>query len=90
MSAPECGKFTDYVGGYGPVSIVKQGGELFLRRGRRPPLLLQPLGEDLFAIDADSNQRIHFVRASGGKVLALESLSAQGDSARYVRVDATR
>ena len=87
-TAPETGPLAQYVGHYDAVTIGEQDGRLSLRRGRRPPLFLQALGDGVFSVDGDSSQRVRFERDAQGKVIALETLWADGNASRYRRVEA--
>ena len=62
-----------YAGSYSGASVAAApDGSLEWRRGRRPPLALQPLGEDVFAIRDDSGVRITFKRDATGRLVAAE------------------
>ena len=75
----------DYVGSYGTLAIAEADGHLILKNGRRPIRTLLALGDDRFALREDPSQRVVFVRDASGKVLAMESLTSSGESARYQR-----
>jgi len=78
----------DYSGSYGPsVVIGRQDGRLFLRSGRRPPLPLLPIENDLFASVDDPSLRVRFERNAKGQVVALDTLSPDGASSRFRRGD---
>ena len=87
-TAPETGPLAQYVGHYDAVTIGEQDGRLSLRRGRRPPLFLQAVGDGVFSVDGDSSQRVRFERGAQDKVIALETLWADGNASRYRRVEA--
>ena len=74
----------DYLGDYGPMTIAEDSGRLVLKRGRRPAVVLLPLGGDAFTI-ADANQRMTFSRDSKRAVEVLEIEGLDGRSSRYRR-----
>lgn len=75
-----------YVGDYGAsVVIGMHDGRLFLRSGRRPPLPLQAIANDLFASIDDPTLRVRFERTPQGTVTALETLTPDGASSRFRR-----
>lgn len=72
------------VGDYGAVQVEAVDAALQLRQGRRPPLRLHPLADDLYFIEGDPTRRVRFEHA-GSQVRALELLWANGQAARHVR-----
>ncbi len=81
--APKTIAIDDYVGNYDVLVIAQQDGRLSMRRGRRPAVLLLPLGDDLFSIAGESSRRVRFERDPQHKVMALESMTSDGESTRY-------
>lgn len=84
-AAVESVPFEDYTGGYGLVAVGMLDARLFLRNGRRPPQLLVPLGEDMFAVADNPSLRVRFERDAQGRVTALETLGSDGRSSRFRR-----
>lgn len=85
-AAPPTGvRLEDYVGSYGALLVGQDDGHLFLRRGRRPPTMLQPLGNDVFAAVAESGTRVEFERGGDHRVAAFEMKSSDGLSSRHRR-----
>jgi hypothetical protein len=83
--APTTIAIDDFVGNYDVLVIAQQDGRLSMRRGRRPAVLLLPLGDDVFSVAGESSRRVHFERDPQHKVTALESMTSDGDSTRYRR-----
>lgn len=78
----------DYLGDYGTVGIDQAEGRLRVRRGERPPLLLLPISDDLFAVVGNPAQRVRFQRDGRGRVTALELLRSNGALDLHPREDA--
>lgn len=76
---------SDYVGEFGAMSVKLEQGQLWMQRGRRPPVALLPLEADVFTVAADPDQRIHFMRDTGRAVIAMEIEALGGRSSRYRR-----
>lgn len=74
-----------YVGAYGEQQVRLQEGRLQVVRGRRPPVVLQPLGEGVFSVAGDPSRRYRFERDGQGRPVALEALSVDGPPARFRR-----
>ena len=70
------GDLTAYAGTYGDQTVAVAGERLQITRGRRPPVELIPLGEDLFSVVGDPSRRVRFERDANGRVVAFESLGA--------------
>jgi len=85
QAKPQAVAFADYVGGYGALSIARDGERLSLHRGRRPPLALLPLGGDAFAAVDDPTLRVVFERDAGGKVVAFDTRTPDGPGSRHRR-----
>jgi hypothetical protein len=75
----------DYLGAYGPMTILEQGNRLILQRGTRPPRVLLPLGGDVFFVESDPALRVVFERDAAGKVAAFGMDSSSGPGGRYRR-----
>ncbi len=85
-AAPPSGvRIEDYLGSYGALQIGQDNGQLFMRRGRRPPTMLLPLGNDTFSAAAESGTRVVFERGGDRKVTAFEMKSSDGPSSRHRR-----
>lgn len=74
-----------YAGNYGPLSVTLTDGRLEVRRGRRPPQVLSPLGGDLFTVANDSQMHFTFERDAAGKVIAIEQAGAFSPGQRQRR-----
>lgn len=83
--APATVAFDDFVGNYDVLVIAQQDGRLSMRKGRRPAVMLLPLGNDVFSVAGESSRRVRFERDPQHKVTALESMTSDGDSSRYLR-----
>jgi hypothetical protein len=71
VTTPEPVK-ADYPGAYGDdIAVSLTGGELYMRRQKRPLQRLIPLGKDLFAPELDHLQRLRFERDAAGRVVKL-------------------
>ena len=70
--APATVAIDDFVGNYDVVVIARQDGRLSMHKGRRPAVLLLPLGDDVFSV-AGEFQPPHPLRTRP---------TTQGDSAR--------
>jgi len=74
-----------YAGSYGPLSVVETNGRLELRRDRRPPLVLQSLGGDLFSVTTDPLMHVTFERDGAGKIVAVSQAAPYGPPQRQRR-----
>jgi hypothetical protein len=81
----QSGSPADYVGDFGPMTIAEDNGRLVIKRGRRPVVVLLPLGGDVFTVAADPNLRLTFARNGKRAVDALEVEGLDGRSTRYRR-----
>jgi hypothetical protein len=68
----------DYAGTYSGRILAVEGGRLALRFGARPPLVLVPLGPDLFFVEGAPLRRMRFERGASGQVTALEIFGPGG------------
>lgn len=75
----------DYAGAYGKLAVDSAQGRLVLQQGRRPVRTLLPLGDDSFAVQENSSQRVVFQRNAKGLVEALEVRHSYGDVQRHRR-----
>jgi hypothetical protein len=76
----------DYPGAYGARTVALRDGVLQVFQDRRPPLILKPVGPDLFAVDGVAvPTRITFTRDRAGKVIGMTQAIATGQTARYTR-----
>ncbi|MDB5469989.1 MAG: peptidase family [Caulobacter sp.] len=75
----------DYLGSYGPVSIVEEGGRMLVKRQGRPGWAVSPLGGDTFFDSVNLTRRAVFERDASGKVVAFEVMGPSGPGARYRR-----
>ena len=82
---PRSGNPAEYVGVFGPMTIAEDDGRLVVKRGRRPVVVLLPLGGDVFTVAADPNLRLTFARDSKRAVDALEVEGLDGRSSRFRR-----
>lgn len=78
------GDLSPFVGAYADWTVAADGPNLRATRGRRPPLVLQRLGGDLFTVVDDPMRRVTFVRGEGGEVSAFD-LSGVGIPASRAR-----
>lgn len=74
-----------YVGTYGDWRVAEAEGGLVLTRGRRPPLRLSALGEDLFTMVGDPARRVVFLRSEDGAVSGFDVTSTNGPAQRVRR-----
>ena len=68
------GDLSAYAGTYGEQTVAVSGDRLSITRGRRPPVVLSPLGEDLFTVVGDPSRRYQFSRDEAGRVTAFDSV----------------
>lgn len=77
-----------YAGVYGGRKVSVEDGRLVVRRERRPPYGLIPVGPDTFAIaDNESPMQVRFERDAAGKPAALLTVDATGQTSRSARVE---
>ncbi|GAA0643549.1 S41 family peptidase [Brevundimonas lenta] len=76
-----------YAGMYGEQRVSIEGGKLQIQRGRRPPVVLKPLGDDLFTVVGDPTRRIQFSRDEAGRVIAYDGLAIDGPGMRARRTE---
>ncbi|MGV9007571.1 MAG: S41 family peptidase [Brevundimonas sp.] len=73
-------------GSYEGRQLVVENGALIYRWRDRFSLRLEPLGDDLFAVEGTSDYRFHLV-SEGGRVVALERMDQGGERRLYPRLD---
>lgn len=81
----QSGSPAEYVGDFGPMTIAEDDGRLVVKRGRRPVVVLLPLGGDVFTVAADPNLRLTFARDDKRAVNALEVEDLLGRTSRFRR-----
>lgn len=81
------GDLSAYAGAYGDQMVSAADGRLTLTRGRRPPVVLAPLGDDLFSVVGDPGRRVRFSRDEAGRVAAFDTLGLRAPSMRARRTD---
>ncbi|HSN70724.1 MAG TPA: S41 family peptidase [Steroidobacteraceae bacterium] len=74
-----------YAAIYGSRQIVIDSGELRFLRGRRPPRLLEPLGDDRFLLAGVEDRRIEFERDASGRVVRLVEVYLDGKRSAHPR-----
>lgn len=75
-----------FAGEYGSRRVAVEHGRLVVRTGRRPPLVLVPLADDLFFVDgAATPLRMRFERDNAGRVTGLLMLTPEGRTSRFAR-----
>lgn len=85
LPAEVAGNLPDYVGAYGDRAVSVEGGRLKVVAGRRPPVLLAPLGDDLFTVVGDPGRRYQFLRGDDGKIMGFEAIGVGGAPQRIRR-----
>jgi hypothetical protein len=66
------GELGAYPGAYGDRTVSLDGPRLKVVAGRRPPVALTPLGDDLFTVVGDPGRRYQFLRDDDGKVIGVD------------------
>jgi hypothetical protein len=85
LPAEVAGNLADYAGIYGDRTVSAEGGRLKVVAGRRPPVILAPLGDDLFTVVGDPGRRYQFLRGDDGKVTGFEAVGVGGAPQRIRR-----
>ena len=86
--AVEPATLAGYAGVYGGRKVSVEDGRLVVRRERRPPYGLIPVGPDIFAVaDNESPVQVRFERDAAGKPAALLTVDATGQTTRSARVE---
>lgn len=81
------GDLSAYAGAYGEQRVTVEGDRLQVVRGRRPPVVLARLNEDLFTVAGDPARRVQFVRDEAGRIIAMDSVGLGGPGQRARRSD---
>lgn len=86
LRAPQDGgDLAVYAGTYGEATVAVADGRLEVRRGRRPPVMLQSLGDGVFSVVGDPSRRYRFERGTDGAVTAFETIGLGGPPSRTRR-----
>jgi len=86
-STAAAGDLAPYAGVYGDQRVSVEGDRLHVVRGRRPPVVLAPLGEDLFTVVGDPGWRVRFSRDGAGRVTTMDSIGFGGPGPRARRTE---
>ena len=86
-STADAGDLGAYAGTYGEQTVSAANGRLQILRGRRPPVVLAPLGDDLFTVVGDPGRRIRFSRDEAGRVVAFDTLGMGAPGMRARRTE---
>jgi len=81
------GDLSVYAGAYGDQTVSVAGDTLRVVRGRRPPVVLARLGEDLFTVVGDPTRRVQFSRDETDRVVMMDSVGLGGPGPRARRTD---
>lgn len=85
-STAAAGDLRPYAGTYGDQTVSVVGDRLHVVRGRRPPVVLARLRDDLFTVEGDPVRRVHFER-DADRIIAMDLLSPGGPGPRARRSD---
>lgn len=86
-STADAGDLAAYAGSYGEQTVSVANGRLQVVRGRRPPVVLAPLGDDLFTVVGDPGRRVRFSRDEAGRVVAFDTLGMGAPGMRARRTE---
>ncbi|HYC96485.1 S41 family peptidase [Brevundimonas sp.] len=86
-STAAAGDLSPYAGTYGEQAVTVAGDRLHVIRGRRPPVVLARLDDDLFTVVGDPTRRTRFTRDEAGRVVAMETFGVGGPGGRARRSD---
>ena len=75
-----------YVGNYGERTVRLIDGRLAIASGRRPPVVLAPLGDDLFSVVGDPSRRYRFT-VQEGRAVSFDLIAVGGPPMRARRTD---
>lgn len=83
----DAGDLAAYAGVYGEQTVSVVDGRLQIVRGRRPPTVLAPLGDDLFTVVGDPGRRVRFARDGDGRAVAFDVMGLGGPPMRARRTE---
>jgi hypothetical protein len=86
-STADAGDLAVYAGVYGEQTVSVVDGRLQIVRGRRPAIVLAPLGDDLFTVVGDPGRRVRFAREGGGRAVAFDLVGLGGPPMRVRRTE---
>ena len=86
-STAAAGDLSPYAGVYGDQRVSVEGDRLHVVRGRRPPVTLARLDEDLFTVVGDPSRRVQFSRDEAGRVTTMDTLGVGGPGPRARRTE---
>lgn len=86
-STADAGDLAAYAGVYGEQTVSVVDGRLQIVRGRRPPTVLAPLGDDVFTVVGDPGRRVRFARDGGGRAVAFDLMGLGGPPMRARRTE---
>lgn len=86
-STADAGDLAVYAGVYGEQTVSVVDGRLQIVRGRRPPTVLAPLGDDVFTVVGDPGRRVRFARDGGGRAVAFDLMGLGGPPMRARRTE---
>ncbi|RZJ03270.1 MAG: hypothetical protein EON89_12345 [Brevundimonas sp.] len=86
-STATAGDLTPYAGAYGDATVSVAGDRLNVVRGRRPPVTLARLDDDLFTVVGDPGRRVQFTRNEAGQVVTMDQVGFGGPGPRARRTD---
>lgn len=75
-----------YVGNYGERTVSVVDDRLAILTGRRPPVMLAPLGDDLFSVVGDPSRRYRFT-IQDGRAVSFDLIAIGGPPMRARRTD---
>ncbi len=81
------GDLSAYAGTYGEQIVSVVGDRLRIVRGRRPPVMLTRLADDLFTMVGDPGRRVRFSRDEAGRVVTMDQMAFGGPGPRARRTD---
>lgn len=85
-AAPVAVDLNAYAGTYGDRTVSVADDRLHIVMGRRPPMVLQAIGPDLFTLIGDPTVRVRFTRDAAGRPSLFDVLANGRPGPRYRRV----
>ena len=80
----EVGDLNEYVNQYGRIKIVRDGDDLYYKRGRRAPKKMVAIATDYYGLDTKDGMRVKFLRESENKnIRSIAIQFADGREQRY-------